>query len=112
MSYNAPPLLHGLLPGLAAELAGVLLEKGEAALASEIVALRVLDCDWSADAVAIYTEPRPEGSLGPTLRTVLLDLRRGIAVIDVVEERIVCVEILGRGDVRAVLRDGWKRGTG
>jgi hypothetical protein len=112
MSCTVPPLLQGLLPGLAAELAGALREKGEAALASEIGALPVLECDWSADAVAIYTEPRPEGSFGPKLRTVHLDLRRGMAVIDVVEERITCVELLGRGDVRAVLRDGWKRGTG
>jgi hypothetical protein len=99
------PLFGNALGDFADELTAALERAGELALARKVAGLPILDHDRSADAVAIYTEPRPADSYGSDHRIVQLGIRRGMAVLDVVGDRIVCVEVLGRGDLRARLRE-------
>ena len=102
---KSAPLLLDVVPQFAAELVTELERRGEAALSQQVGTLRVLDHDRCAEAVSIYTAPRPEGAYGPTLRIVQLDVRKGMVVLDIVAGQIACIEVLGRGDVRARLRD-------
>jgi hypothetical protein len=97
-------LFRETLPQFAEELTGSLRLRGEAALESQVTNLAILQYEITGDAVVIYTEPKPAGAFGPTLRNVQLDVPRGMVVLDVVNERIACIEVLGRGDVRAQLR--------
>jgi hypothetical protein len=98
------PLLRDVTPELAAELVTQLERQSEAAPARQVGTLRVLDHAASGKAVAIYTAPAPDAAYGPTHRNVHFDVRKGMVILDVVGERIACVEVLGRGDVRARLR--------
>ena len=102
---KSAPLLQHLVPRFASELAAQLEQLGEAALAEQVGALRVLDHERSGVAVYMYTAPRPGGPWGPTLRNVELGVRRGMVILDVVDGRIAGVEVLGRGDIRARLRE-------
>lgn len=96
-------LLARLLPELAAQLRALLLTGEDSHLAGEVELLRVIDrcrCgDWFC--ATLYTAPKPDGSYGPTHRNVVLDPANGMIVLDVVDERIVCVEILYRDDLRS-----------
>jgi hypothetical protein len=100
-------LLRNVLPEFAAEVSGALEKRGEAGLARHIENLRILrfDIDGPADAVAIYTEPKPKAAYGSPLRNIQLDVPKGMVILDVVGERIASIEILGRGDIRAILRE-------
>ena len=96
-------LLARVLPELAAELRALLLSGDESHLAGEEEHLRVIDrcrCDdWFC--ATLYTAPKPDGSYGPTHRNIVLDPATGMIVLDVVDERIVCVEILYRRELRS-----------
>jgi hypothetical protein len=74
----------------------------------------MVDYDWSSLAVAIDTAPRTSWRDAPAGRNVVVDVRKGMVVLDVIAdgtiERIVCIEVLGRGDVRARLRELAERG--
>ena len=43
---------------------------------------------------SFYTAPRPDAGYGPGHRNVCLDPRRGMLVLDVVDGRIMFVEVL------------------
>jgi hypothetical protein len=94
-------LLQEVLPGLASELEVLLRGDEELELASQIASLMVVDrcrCDLNSCAT-IYNVPKPEGAWGPTHRNIVLDVPEGMTVIDVVDEKIVCIEMLDRDEI-------------
>jgi hypothetical protein len=95
------PLLREVLPGLASELEALLRTDDELELASQIASLTVVDrCRCDLDSCAtIYNVPKPEGAWGPTHRNIVLDVPEGMTVIDVLDEKIVCIEILDRDEM-------------
>jgi hypothetical protein len=98
-----PMILRDVLPGLAGELEALLRSDNESELASQIASLKVVDrCRCDSDSCAtIYNVPKPEGAWGPTHRNIVLDVPEGMTVIDVLDEKIVCIEILDRYEITA-----------
>ncbi len=96
--------LIDVLPAFAAELEALLLEE-EPALAVQVRGLTIVDrCRCGDDFCAtFYSEPRPEGSYGPSHRNVPLDPGQGMLILDVVGTKIACVEVLYRDEIREVL---------
>ena len=94
-------ILQEVLPGLASELEVLLRSDDESELASQIASLTVVDrCRCDVDSCAtIYTVPKPEGAWGSTHRNIVLDVPEGMMVLDVLDERIVCIEILDRDEI-------------
>ena len=87
---------------LAAELTTLLSNSNEEELAETISALSVVDRCRCGDSFCamIYTAPRPEGAYGPNHRNVALDPEKGMLILDVLDERIVGIEILYRDEIR------------
>jgi hypothetical protein len=98
-------LLHSSLPNLSQELTALLMSAEEPTLAAQIVSLEIVQrCPCTDDFCAsFYTAPRPSGAYGPGHRNVSLEPEKGMIVLDVVDERIMKVEILYRDDVRSQL---------
>ncbi len=95
------------MPELASELQTLLNERGEAALAAQVRDLHLVDrCRCGDDFCAtLYLAPRPVGSwqdLGQH-RNLMLNAEQGMIVLDLVDDRIVCVEVLDRPEVREKL---------
>lgn len=94
------------LPEFAAELAGGLREAGHFRLAGEVAQLTLADrCRCDEDFCAtFYTVPKtalpPYGEVEE-----FVALARGVMCVQVARERIVCVEVLYRPDVRDKLRE-------
>ena len=92
---------------LIAELRQLLVEKGEAELASQVHALAIHDrcrCRGDICCGTFYTQPKPEGGYGPGHRNVRLLLSEGtLLILDVVNGQIMCIEVLDRQDVRRKL---------
>ncbi|MCU7820665.1 hypothetical protein [Kitasatospora sp. DSM 101779] len=97
------PLVRDVLPDLAGELTALLLEEGELRLAAAVQALRLVDeCDCGEGSCqSIRTAEQPPGrASGPGHRTVPLLADAGLLVLDVVDDRIVYVEVLDRPPMR------------
>jgi hypothetical protein len=94
-------VLREVLSGLASELEALLRSDDESELASQIASLTVVDrCRCDVDSCAtIFTVPKPEGAWGPTHRNIVLDVPEGMTVLDVLDEKIVCIEILDRDEI-------------
>jgi hypothetical protein len=95
--------LREVLPELAEELEQLLRKQNEPELAAQVSNLRLCDrCRCGDDFCAmIYTLPPPQDRSGPNHRSFDLDAERGMIILDVRDERIACVEILNRDDIRA-----------
>ena len=98
-------MLQDLLPAFAAELESLTLAAGRGDLVAQIRSLPVLErCDCGQDDCAhFYTEPRPRGSYGAGHSNLMLPSDRGLIVYDLIDDRIVAVEVLDRPDVKTVL---------
>ncbi len=98
MSFN----LSQEFSELASELSDLLKRGGEEELAMTICGLTVLDrCRCGDDFCAtMYMAPRPPGAWGEGHRNVALDPQRGFLILDVMNERIVEVEVLYRDEIR------------
>lgn len=95
----APPLIRDVFPDLIAELTDLLEEEGEHELAICAWDLRLVgDCGCGDDfCQSIRTADHPEGQpYGPGHRCVPLSPEKGMLVLDVVDARIVYVEIIDR----------------
>ena len=94
-----------LFPAFAAELENLTLSAGRSDLVQQIRSLPVLErCTCGERNCAhFYTAPRPLGSYGAGHTNVMLPSDRGLIVYDVIDDRIVAVEVLDRPDVKAVL---------
>jgi hypothetical protein len=98
-------LVSEVFPELSKELEELLQKRGEAELAGHIVELNLLDrCRCGDDFCAtFYTQPKPAARYGPDHRAMDLDANAGMIILDVVEGRIVCIEILYRDAIRKKL---------
>jgi hypothetical protein len=100
-----PLRLIDMLPALAAELEALLTAKDEPTLAAHVRDLNIVDrCRCGDDFCStFYTEPRPQGSYGKGHRNVELEPAEGLLILDVVKEKIVCVEVLYRDEIKKTL---------
>jgi hypothetical protein len=98
-------LIAECFPDLARELVGLLRSEGRADLADQVDTLYLVDrCRCRDDFCAtFYTSPRPTGAWGPGHETVALDPSTGYLNVDVLNGRVVSVEVLYRDAVRASL---------
>jgi hypothetical protein len=103
---NQKPLpLADTLPAFAVELQRLLSEAGEPALAAQVATLRIFGrCDCQGDFCStFYTRPA-QGSFGPNHRCVRLFPEEGShLVLDVLDGRIACIELLDHEDVHQKL---------
>jgi hypothetical protein len=91
------PLVREVYPDLVAELARLLEAEGERYLAIVARDLRLVGpCGCKDDFCQSFrTSEHPPGTpYGPGHRNVLLDPDEGMLILDVVDERIVYVEVL------------------
>lgn len=97
--------LGDLLPLFAEEIEGLLEAKGEKGLAAQIRDLRIVDrCRCPHDYCgSFYTQPKPRGPLGQGHRRVEVDPVTGIVIFDVVDGRILQINVLFRDKVRKIL---------
>ncbi len=104
-SYETPKLLADTIPQLAEELKQLLGDQGESELAAQVSNLAILErCRCGDDFCGtFYVEPKPKKAYGPGHRNVALEPQRGMLILDVVDNRIVCVEVLYRDEVRRQL---------
>ena len=90
------------LPDVAAEVEGLLRLEGESSLASQLRELRIVDRCRCGDefCATIYTVARPAGPWGPGHYTLALRPKRGYINVDILDGRIVELEILYRDEIR------------
>lgn len=71
-------------------------------LVEQIPRLRLVDrCRCGDDFCAtLYTAPKPKKAYGPNHETLPLDASSGQLILDLVDRKIVCIEILFRDDFR------------
>lgn len=105
-SVSESPLLTHLLPGLAQELQQLLLEQNEPNLAAQVPDLRIVErCRCGDDFCATFhVRPKQNGAYGSDHRNVALTPTEGMLILDVVSEKIACVEVLYRDDVRKAIQ--------
>lgn len=98
-------LLQNALPDLAEELQSQLADDDQSALASQIGSLRIVDrCRCGDDFCAtFYTVAKPKGAWGTNHETIPLDCENCYLNVDVVDGKIVSVEVLYRDEIRARL---------
>jgi hypothetical protein len=97
-----PLLLDKALPALAAELSALLEKAGENDLAMQVPQLRVVDRCRCGDefCATVYTASRPIGCWGAGYENIELEPAQGFFILDLVDGRIVCVEVLYRNGIR------------
>jgi hypothetical protein len=98
-------LLVEALPSLAQELHYLLSNIGEPELSSQISGLEIVDRCRCGDGfcATFYTHPKPVGAYGTSHRNVALEPEAGMIILDVVANKIACVEILYRDEIRSKL---------
>lgn len=95
-------LVKEALPEFAAELRELLNWNCELELAAQIEALPLVDrCRCGQDSCAtFYTAPKPDGAYGPGHSNVQLAPEVGMIILDLVDGKICCIEVLDRPDVQ------------
>jgi hypothetical protein len=99
------PLVREVFPELAGDLVTLLKEEGETELAICAWDLRlVAECGCDDDFCQSFrTEPHPDGQpFGPGHRCVPLSPSKGMINLDVVDGRIMYVEVIDREPLRDV----------
>jgi hypothetical protein len=98
-------LLMDCLPEFCNELRVLSLESGHPEIAEQVGSLRLVDrCRCSDDFCGtFYTAPKPRGSYGPKHENLELPAKDGMIILDLIEGRIHCVEVLYRDDIRSRL---------
>ncbi|AWS47813.1 hypothetical protein [Streptosporangium sp. 'caverna'] len=96
MSKTERPLVRELFPDLVADLIACLREEGEEDLAISAWDIRFYEeCGCGDDFCQSFrTAERPDGAYGPGHRCVPLISPKGDLILDVVEGRIMFVEVL------------------
>jgi hypothetical protein len=97
--------LREVFPAFVVELADLCGRAGRPELGEQIPELPVVArCTCGQNNCAhFYTAAPPRGSYGPGHRNVVLPAKRGLIVLDLVDEQIVAVEVLDRHDVKVAL---------
>ncbi len=100
-----PSLVEGL-PELAAEIQQLLITAGETELAAQVSSLKIVDrCRCGDDFCStFFVEPKPDGAYGAGHRNINLTPQQGMIVLDVVDEKIACVEVQYRDEIRQKLQ--------
>lgn len=100
--------LAEILPAFAAEVQEGL--PGDPELSGQVADLEIFGRCECGDSVCatFYTDRRPDGAYGPGHRNVVVDVKKGMVILDVVDGRIACVEVLYRGDVRRELAEAYR----
>jgi hypothetical protein len=95
-------LLSEVLPTLVEELRELLAQEGQDELSEQLADLRIVDWCRCGDEFCsmMYAVPRRQDPWGPGHRHLALNPSRGIIVLDVVDGRIVAIEVLYRPEVR------------
>jgi len=99
--------LENVAPEFAHEIQRSLEADGLLKLAAQVGGLEIVDlcdCDQS-NCSTFYTLPKPDGAYGPTHENVVIDSKTGLVVLDVVDQKIACIEVLDRADVKESLRN-------
>lgn len=96
-------LLQDALPDLAEELTSLLRNANERDLVKQVPLLQLVDrCRCGDDFCAtLYTAPKPKGAYGPNHESLPLNPSSGQLILDLVDRKIVCIEILFREDLRS-----------
>ncbi|MFE3506162.1 hypothetical protein ACFXPX_16570 [Kitasatospora sp. NPDC059146] len=97
------PLLRDVFPGLVDELSALLESEGEDGLAVSVRDVRLVgECGCGDDfCQSIRTAEHPRGQpYGPGHRCVPLLPSKGMLVLDVVDDRIMSIEVLDRPPMR------------
>jgi hypothetical protein len=99
-------LLRDHLPEFSEELRLLSLESGHPEVADQIAGLSLVDrCRCDDDFCGtFYTAPKPRGSYGPRHENLELHAQEGMIVLDLVDDRIQCVEVLYRDEIRSRLK--------
>lgn len=99
------PTVSQAFPAFSSELETALRAQGRASLAAQVADLPILDRCRCGDpnCATFYTAPHSSDGFGPGHENVLADVRGGLVVLDVIDGRIHCVEVLDRKDVRDLL---------
>jgi hypothetical protein len=99
------PRLIEVLPAFAKEIEELLKKQNESKLAAQVVSLAIVDrCRCGEDfCAAFYVEPKPRGAYGPGHRNVDLEPDSGMIILDVVDDRIMQIEVLHRNEVRQII---------
>ena len=99
------PLLTDAIPELAEELKSLLAKSEFSDVANQVATLRVIDrCSCNENSCAtFYTATRPTGALGVGHENVLLDSETGLLVLDLLNRKIVGVEVLDRKEIKEKL---------
>lgn len=94
-----------LFPRFAAELANLCRREGHPNLADQIGTLPIVDrCTCGeANCAHFFTAPPPRGSYGAGHSNVVLPAELGMIVLDIIDGRIVAVEVLDRPEVKRAL---------
>lgn len=105
MAHALPSPVVDLFPAFTAELEHALRADGEHELADQVASLVIESpCGCGDDfCSSFYTGARPDGSWGPSLRTVTPAVATGIVILDVVDDVIRYVEVPYCDDVKAAL---------
>jgi len=98
-------LLADALPEFARELEALLTGQGESELASQIGGLRIVGRCWCGDdfCATFYTQPKHKRSCGTDRKCVAVAPQNGMIVLDVVDGKILDVEVLFRDEIREQL---------
>ena len=98
--------LRECLPDLVIELEALLRAENESALAEQVKFLEIVDHCRCGDrsCATIYNAPKPNGAWSGDHRNILLNTD-GLTVLDIVNERIVCIEMLDRDAVTERVRE-------
>lgn len=97
---------RAIAPEFAEELAALLLAENEPGLADQMLSAEIVarcECDDEFCA-SFYTEPRPEGAYGPGHENIELEPSTGMVILDVVQGRLMQVEVLYHPEFRDRLR--------
>jgi hypothetical protein len=99
------PLLRDVLPSFGDELQHLLVKQGEPELAAQVPELRIAGrCHCGDDFCAtFYVRPKRSGPFGAGHRNVCLEPEQGMVILDVVNGKIECVEVLYRDHIREAI---------
>jgi hypothetical protein len=100
--------IEELFPDFSSELRDLVREAGRTDLAEQIGTLPVVArCSCGQNNCAhFYTATPPSGAYPPGHKSVPLPARSGLIVLDLLNDRVVAIEVLDRPDVKKIL-DGF-----
>ncbi|MGI8467675.1 MAG: hypothetical protein ACR2N3_04410 [Pyrinomonadaceae bacterium] len=95
-------VLKDVLPELSSELKSLFEKEKKSELAEQVDTLQITDrCRCGDDFCAtIYTVPKPKGAWGTNHYTLPLDPEKGMINVDILNGKIVEIEILNRDEIR------------